>query len=144
MPAKGQTAAPACGAAQRALLALIRGYQVSVAPMYAGSCRFVPSCSSYASEAVLRHGALRGAGLALRRLARCHPFGGHGLDPVPACAPSELRRGGPNAPSELQRGTPNTPPVLRRGTPFTPPELRDEPTAASERLTFDRSCKNTL
>ena len=79
------------GMAQRGVLALIRGYQLLLAPMYAGSCRFVPSCSAYASEAVLHYGALRGTGLALRRLLRCRPFGGQGFDPVPAFGPSELR-----------------------------------------------------
>jgi putative membrane protein insertion efficiency factor len=49
-------------------------------------CRFVPSCSSYAAEAVERHGVTRGGWLALRRIARCHPWGGHGLDPVPDTA----------------------------------------------------------
>ncbi|MFM7224642.1 MAG: membrane protein insertion efficiency factor YidD [Actinomycetota bacterium] len=50
-------------------------------------CRYVPSCSSYASEAVEVHGSARGAWLTVRRLARCHPFGGHGFDPVPAARP---------------------------------------------------------
>ena len=87
-----QAAAPAPpGLSQRTILALIRGYQLFLAPMYAGSCRFVPSCSVYASEAVQRYGAARGTVLALRRLLRCRPFGGHGFDPVPAFAPSELR-----------------------------------------------------
>ncbi|MEP6663046.1 MAG: membrane protein insertion efficiency factor YidD [Verrucomicrobiota bacterium] len=48
-----------------------------------GRCRFTPSCSAYALEAVQRHGALKGSGLALRRICRCHPFGGSGEDPVP-------------------------------------------------------------
>ena len=82
-------------AAQRAVLRAIRGYQLLFAPMYSGSCRFLPSCSAYASEAVERHGVLRGGALAIRRLMRCHPFGGHGHDPCPAFAPSELRRGKP-------------------------------------------------
>lgn len=71
------------GRAQRLLLALIRGYQLAFSPMYAGSCRFVPSCSQYAAEAVSIHGALYGGMLAVRRVARCHPLGGKGLDPVP-------------------------------------------------------------
>ena len=71
------------GKAQRLVLHLIRGYQVLFSPMYAGSCRFVPSCSHYAAEAVSIHGVLRGAALAARRVARCHPLGGKGLDPVP-------------------------------------------------------------
>ena len=58
-------------------------YKVAFSPMYAGSCRFVPSCSDYAAEAVARHGVVRGSCMAARRLARCHPFGASGLDPVP-------------------------------------------------------------
>jgi uncharacterized protein len=68
----------------RLLLRLaIRAYQALVAPHLAGACRHHPSCSHYALEAVDRHGAWRGAGLALRRLARCHPLGSSGYDPVP-------------------------------------------------------------
>ena len=82
-------------AAQRVVLGAIRGYQLLFSSIYSGSCRFLPACSAYASEAVERHGVLRGGALAIRRLMRCHPFGGHGHDPVPAFAPPELRRGGP-------------------------------------------------
>jgi putative membrane protein insertion efficiency factor len=64
-------------------MALIRGYQLLLSPLFAGSCRFEPSCSRYAMSALEQHGLVRGAWLALRRLARCHPFGGSGLDPVP-------------------------------------------------------------
>jgi putative membrane protein insertion efficiency factor len=68
----------------RQLVALgIRGYQVAIAPMLGPACRFEPSCSRYAVEAVERHGALRGSWLAVRRLIRCHPLGGCGVDPVP-------------------------------------------------------------
>ena len=94
VPADAEAAAGK-GHAQRAILALIRAYQLAFAPMYSGSCRFVPSCSAYAAEAVERHGAIRGTVLAVRRLLRCHPFGSHGLDPVPAFAPSAGRRGKP-------------------------------------------------
>ncbi len=69
--------------AQRAALGLLRGYKLMFSPFYAGSCRFLPSCSDYASEAVARFGVVRGSFLAARRLARCNPFGSHGLDPVP-------------------------------------------------------------
>ena len=69
---------------RRVVVAMIRGYQVAFSPLYAGSCRYVPSCSAYAIEAVERFGALKGGWLALKRLARCHPLGGHGLDPVPS------------------------------------------------------------
>jgi putative membrane protein insertion efficiency factor len=67
----------------RALLAGIRLYQVVVSPRLGNVCRYEPSCSHYAYEAIERHGALRGAGLSLRRLGRCRPFGGRGYDPVP-------------------------------------------------------------
>jgi putative membrane protein insertion efficiency factor len=62
---------------------MIRGYQVMVSPLLPPSCRFTPSCSQYALEAVTRHGALRGSWLAACRLARCHPFHPGGFDPVP-------------------------------------------------------------
>jgi len=65
------------------LLALIRGYQLLVRPLCPPSCRFAPSCSDYAREAVRRHGAARGAALALRRVGRCHPWHPGGWDPVP-------------------------------------------------------------
>ena len=66
----------------RALVRLVRIYQWAFA-WRPSPCRYVPSCSEYALEAVERHGAARGSWLALRRLSRCHPFGGHGADPVP-------------------------------------------------------------
>ena len=69
--------------AQRILLGLLTLYKGLISPLFAGSCRFEPSCSTYAREAVERHGALRGGWLAIRRLARCHPLGPHGFDPVP-------------------------------------------------------------
>ena len=65
------------------LLAFVRGYQVLLSPIVGGACRFEPSCSRYMTEAIERHGAGRGAWLGIRRLARCHPFGSHGYDPVP-------------------------------------------------------------
>ena len=71
------------GAAELVLRAAVRAYQLFVSPLLPPSCRFLPSCSEYAAEAIERHGALRGVGLALRRLARCHPWGGSGYDPVP-------------------------------------------------------------
>jgi putative membrane protein insertion efficiency factor len=61
----------------------IRLYQRCISPFLPPGCRFLPTCSEYASEAILRHGIIRGGWMALRRLARCHPFGGFGLDPVP-------------------------------------------------------------
>ena len=68
--------------ATRVLHALVRGYQ-GVRGGRPSPCRFVPTCSNYALEALEAHGALRGTWLSLRRLTRCHPWGGHGWDPVP-------------------------------------------------------------
>lgn len=70
--------------AQRGSLAMIRAYKLLISPLFAGSCRYLPSCSDYAAEAVRVHGVLRGTALAAVRLAKCHPLGGAGLDPVPA------------------------------------------------------------
>ena len=65
------------------LQALIRAYQLVLSPLLPPSCRYLPSCSDYAVEAIGRHGAAVGIGLAVRRLARCHPWGSSGYDPVP-------------------------------------------------------------
>jgi len=67
----------------RAILALIGLYRAAISPRLPPACRFTPSCSAYAEEAVRRHGAARGGWLALRRLLRCQPLGGKGYDPVP-------------------------------------------------------------
>ena len=66
-----------------AIRGMIRAYQLLVAPILGPSCRFYPSCSHYAAEAVARHGPARGSLFAVRRLLRCHPWGGSGYDPVP-------------------------------------------------------------
>ena len=58
-------------------------YRASISPMFPQSCRFTPTCSQYALEALRRHGAIRGTWLTVRRLLRCHPWGGSGYDPVP-------------------------------------------------------------
>jgi putative membrane protein insertion efficiency factor len=67
----------------RFLVALIRLYRLAVSPFLGQCCRFHPSCSAYAEEAICRHGVLAGLGLGIRRLLRCHPFHRGGYDPVP-------------------------------------------------------------
>jgi putative membrane protein insertion efficiency factor len=62
---------------------LIRGYQLLLSPLLGMNCRYEPSCSAYAREALATHGALKGLKLAAGRVLRCHPWGGHGFDPVP-------------------------------------------------------------
>jgi hypothetical protein len=69
------------------LVILIKGYRLLISPMLPPSCRFYPSCSSYAIEALERHGLLRGGWLAIRRVGRCHPFCEGGIDPVPERRP---------------------------------------------------------
>jgi putative membrane protein insertion efficiency factor len=68
---------------RRVLAGLVRGYQLAISPLLPPSCRFSPSCSQYAFEAITRHGAIKGIWLAARRLVRCHPFHPGGFDPVP-------------------------------------------------------------
>jgi putative membrane protein insertion efficiency factor len=65
------------------LLLLLRGYQYAIRPLLGANCRFYPSCSDYARDAIERHGVVKGAWLALRRVARCHPYHPGGFDPVP-------------------------------------------------------------
>jgi putative membrane protein insertion efficiency factor len=65
------------------LRALVIGYRYSLSALIGRQCRFAPTCSAYAIEAIERHGAIAGGWLALRRIARCHPWGGSGYDPVP-------------------------------------------------------------
>ena len=83
-----------------ALRGLIRLYQLTLAYFFVGACRYEPSCSAYAMEAVTRHGALKGSLLAAHRLCRCGPWGGRGYDPVPdrtpkthplSCSPAKAR-----------------------------------------------------
>ena len=64
-------------------LLVVRGYQLMLRPMLSGQCRYLPTCSAYAAEAIATHGVLRGGWMGLTRVMRCHPFGGSGLDPVP-------------------------------------------------------------
>lgn len=76
---------------QSIAVCLIRAYRVVFAPLKAmlgvqGCCRFTPTCSAYAEEAICTHGLCRGVRLGLHRIVRCHPWGGHGFDPVPPVA----------------------------------------------------------
>jgi putative membrane protein insertion efficiency factor len=88
------TSSPAApGAVARLLLVLLDGYRRWVSPLLGPRCRFAPSCSAYAAAAVRAHGAGRGSWLAVRRIARCHPFHPGGHDPVPLVRP---RRGSSN------------------------------------------------
>ena len=68
---------------KRVLLSIIHFYQRSISPMFPPACRYSPSCSQYAVEAIERFGAVKGSWLALTRILRCNPLGGHGYDPVP-------------------------------------------------------------
>lgn len=78
----------AVGPAARLLLVVIAGYRRWISPLLGPRCRFAPTCSAYAAEALAVHGAARGSGLALRRVLRCHPFTPGGHDPVPLVRPS--------------------------------------------------------
>lgn len=65
------------------LIVLIRFYQICISPLKPPTCRFTPTCSAYALEALRKHGLFKGSWLAIRRILRCHPWGGSGYDPVP-------------------------------------------------------------
>ncbi|MGH7731383.1 MAG: membrane protein insertion efficiency factor YidD [Candidatus Eiseniibacteriota bacterium] len=80
-PAPARAARP--GPAERITILVIRAYQLLAPPLVRGHCRFAPSCSEYARESLARHGLVRGLALAARRIARCHPLGASGYDPVP-------------------------------------------------------------
>ncbi len=71
------------GVAVRVALGILRGYKILISPLFTGACRFHPSCSSYMAEAIRTHGVCTGVWLGVRRLARCHPLGSSGFDPVP-------------------------------------------------------------
>lgn len=78
----------------KALLVLVvRAYQVVLSPLLPAACRYHPTCSNYAIEALEKHGSLRGGWLAIRRIARCHPFRAGGFDPVPDPPSSHTRDG---------------------------------------------------
>ena len=80
----------AAAAVRGALIGAIKVYQVAISPWLGGNCRYLPTCSAYAEEALRVHGVRRGVWLTVRRLGRCHPWGGSGYDPVPE--PDEAAR----------------------------------------------------
>ncbi len=97
----GPTAPTRLGPVSRAVSAVcifaVRGYQVALGPLMGGQCRFHPSCSYYAIEAYREWGPVKGTWLTVRRLARCHPFGGSGVDLVPtrgACGDCDTKKAG--------------------------------------------------
>lgn len=90
------------------LRVLIRGYQILVSPLLGPRCRFYPSCSHYALEAIDAHGPARGGWLALRRLGRCHPWHAGGFDPVPMASPAHacVGEGCAHPPASIEKVTP--------------------------------------
>ena len=109
----------------RLLLALVRGYQRWLSPLLPPRCRFAPTCSAYAAQALREHGAARGSWLTLRRLLRCHPFHPGGHDPVPPARTARAAgaESGAAAPARRTVGVPqpaapdrvHVPPVRRPG-----------------------------
>ena len=90
-------------AAARVLVVLLAGYRRFISPLFPPRCRFYPSCSAYALEAVQVHGALRGSWLAVARLGRCHPFHAGGIDPVPPRAAGSPGAEPPAKPLQTER-----------------------------------------
>lgn len=76
------------------MLAAVRFYRAGISPFTPAACRYDPTCSAYALEAIERFGAVRGGWLAVRRILRCHPWGGWGWDPVPGLQPADVTGGG--------------------------------------------------
>ena len=79
--------------AARLILIAIQAYRLTLSVLLGRQCRFAPTCSEYAADAIRNHGALRGGWLGLKRIGRCHPWGGSGYDPVPPRRPTEPTRG---------------------------------------------------
>lgn len=123
-PASAAAICTAAAVVRRALVALlvapVRLYQVAVSPLLGPRCRFYPSCSSYAVQALRRHGPLRGTGLAVWRVLRCHPWNPGGLDPVP---PRRAAR---------HPGAQSHPSSHRRRRP-APPDVPAAPTAVAQK-----------
>ena len=68
---------------ERCVRGALRAYKLTLSPLIGRQCRFLPTCSEYTAQALIAHGPWRGAWMGVRRVCRCHPFGGHGYDPVP-------------------------------------------------------------
>jgi len=83
MAVAGQLGVPMGRWARLGLIGAIRAYRIAISPLLGPACRFEPSCSVYAIEAIGRHGVVRGSWLVVKRIGRCHPLGGFGYDPVP-------------------------------------------------------------
>jgi uncharacterized protein len=75
----------------RILIGMVRFYRMAISPWTPGACRYTPTCSAYAIEAMEQHGSMKGGWMALKRIGRCHPWGGSGYDPVPSVADREQR-----------------------------------------------------
>ena len=88
------------------LIGLLRAYRLLISPLYGQVCRYHPSCSAYALEAVTEHGALRGSWLSLRRLLRCHPWAAGGYDPVPSRAGHDSQSSESSENTRLPRAQP--------------------------------------
>lgn len=91
-PARASAVALLIGLPQRLLIGLVRGYRLLLKPWLGNACRFEPTCSAYALDALQRHGAAAGSYLAARRLLRCHPWCDGGCDPVPVLPPALFAR----------------------------------------------------
>ena len=92
--------------AARSVLGLLKAYKLLLSPLFAGSCRFHPSCADYSAEAVRTHGAVRGVALTLVRLSKCRPLGRHGFDPVPQARPARYLANRRGAGSQHARTSP--------------------------------------
>jgi len=73
------------------LIIFVRGYQYAISPLFPPSCRYTPTCSKYTIDAIKVHGPFRGSALAVKRISSCHPWGGHGYDPVPDIKEEETK-----------------------------------------------------
>jgi putative membrane protein insertion efficiency factor len=72
------------------MITAIKGYRYLISPLLGQNCRFYPSCSSYAEEAIQQHGVIKGGVLAVKRLCKCHPYHPGGYDPVPSIKPNDI------------------------------------------------------